>query len=143
MAIEIGKFNVNDLGRNDYKSLGIGINRVSDTNGIFPLNYTTITQAKDNLKNLILTKKGERVMTPDFGCDLWKVIFEPYSAELDQKIESVIVNAAEVWLPYLNIDYINIESDDEMKDQNKVMIQIAFSLKSNSNINDSIEITVE
>ena len=59
MAIELGRINVNDLAENDYKSLGIGFGRKSNSNGIFAVNYTTLTQAKDNLINLILTKKGE------------------------------------------------------------------------------------
>jgi phage baseplate assembly protein W len=79
MAIELGKVNVTDLTENDYKVLGIGINRSSNSNGIFATNYTTLTQAKDNLKNLILTKKGERLMQPEFGCDIWLVLFEQIS----------------------------------------------------------------
>ena len=58
MAIELGKVNVTDLTENDYKVLGIGINRSSNSNGTFATNYTTLNQAKDNLKNLILTKKS-------------------------------------------------------------------------------------
>ena len=64
MAIELGKVNVVDLAENDYKVLGIWINKGSDSNGIFAVNFTTLTQAKDNLKNLILTRKGERLMQP-------------------------------------------------------------------------------
>ena len=78
MAIELGKVNVTDLTENNFKVLGIGINRRSDINGIFPVNYTTLSQAKDNLRNLILTRKGERLMQPEFGCDVWKTLFEPY-----------------------------------------------------------------
>ena len=76
MAIELGNVKVADLSENDYKVLGIGINKSSNSNGVFSTNYTTLTQAKDNLKNLILTKKGERLMNPDFGCDVWLVLFE-------------------------------------------------------------------
>ena len=61
MAIELGKVNVTDLVENDYKVLGIGINTTSNSNGIFAVNYTTLTQAKSNLQNLILTRKGERL----------------------------------------------------------------------------------
>lgn len=142
MALEIGRIKVNDLSRNNYKSLGIGINRISDTNGTFPLNFTTIKQAKDNLINLILTKKGERPMNPEFGCDLWKVIFEQYNEEIDQKIEDTIVTAASVWLPYLSIDQIDIITNDELKDKNTVNVQVAFSLVSNKNISDMLEISI-
>ena len=53
MAIELGKVNVTDLVENDYKVLGIGINQSSNNNGIFSTNYTTLTQAKNNLKLLL------------------------------------------------------------------------------------------
>ena len=53
MAIELGKVNVTDLAENDYKILGIGINKRSSVGGIFAVNYTTLTQAKDNLQNLM------------------------------------------------------------------------------------------
>jgi hypothetical protein len=52
MAIELGKVNVTDLSENDYKILGIGINKSSNKGGIFSVNYTTLTQARENLKNL-------------------------------------------------------------------------------------------
>ena len=62
MSFELGRFNVKDLKENGYKVLGIGINKKTDTNGVFPLNYTTLSQTKDNLINLICTRKGERMM---------------------------------------------------------------------------------
>ena len=77
MAIELGKYNVTDIKENDYKVLGVSINETSTSNGAFAVNFTSINQAKSNLQNLILTRKGERLMQPEFGCDIWKIIFEP------------------------------------------------------------------
>ena len=54
MAYELGRFNTQDLSVNKDKVLGIGINKQSDSNGIFSVNYTTVSQAKDNLVNLIM-----------------------------------------------------------------------------------------
>ena len=73
MSIELVIVKVADLAENDYKILGIGINKSSNSNGVFSTNYTTLTQAKDNLKNLILTKKGERLMNPKKSFFLVKV----------------------------------------------------------------------
>jgi phage baseplate assembly protein W len=143
MAIELGKVNVTDLTENDYKVLGIGINRSSDSNGIFATNYTTLTQAKDNLKNLILTKKGERLMQPDFGCDIWKVLFEPITiGQVEASIEASIVDSVTKWLPYLNIDEIIFDFDDNDIDNNKIALDIKFSLTSNPNLSESIQINV-
>jgi phage baseplate assembly protein W len=143
MAIELGKVNVTDLTENDYKVLGIGINRSSNSNGIFATNYTTLTQAKDNLKNLILTKKGERLMQPEFGCDIWLVLFEQISEGIiEAKIESYIVDAVSQWLPYLNIDEIIFDYDSNDIDNNRIGLDIKFSLKNNSNLSESVQINV-
>jgi phage baseplate assembly protein W len=143
MAIELGKVNVTDLTENDYKVLGIGINRGSDSNGIFASNYTTLTQAKDNLKNLILTRKGERLMQPEFGCDVWKVLFEQLDGMLiETSIESSILDAVSIWLPYLNIDTIVFDYDENDIDNNRIALDIKFSLVSNKNLSESVQITV-
>lgn len=143
MAIELGKFNVGDLTQNDYKVLGIGINKKSDSNGIFAVNYTTIKQAAENLKNLILTKKGERLMQPEFGCDIWELLFEPISEEvISTQIENSILSAVEIWLPYINVDKIIFDYDENDIDSNKINVEVKFSLKSNPTITESININI-
>lgn len=142
MAIELGKVNVNDLVENNYKVLGIGINQSSNSNGIFSTNYTTLTQAKNNLINLILTKKGERLMQPDFGCDVWKVLFEPID-NIEVSIENSIIDAVSKWLPYLNINEIIFDYDENDIDTNRVSLDIKFSLISNPSLSEAIQINVE
>jgi phage baseplate assembly protein W len=143
MAIELGKVNVVDLVENDYKVLGIGINTTSNSNGVFAVNYTTLSQAKDNLKNLILTRKGERLMQPEFGCDVWKVLFEQLDGNsIETSIETSILDAVSIWLPYLNIDTIIFDYDENDIDNNRIALDIKFSLVSNSNLSESIQITV-
>ena len=142
MAIELGKVNVDDLVENNYKVLGIGINQTSDSNGIFSTNFTTLAQAKNNLINLILTKKGERLMQPEFGCDIWKVLFEPID-NIEVSIENSIINAVSIWLPYLNINEIIFDYDDNDIDTNRVALDIKFSLVSNPALSESIQINVE
>lgn len=144
MAIELGIVRVDDLTENNYKVLGIDINTGSDSNGIFAVNYTTLSQAKSNLKNLLLTKKGERVGLPTFGCDIWKVLFEPIvDGDIDFKVENSIIEAVEAWLPYLEITQIVLESDTEYKDGNKIGVEVNFALKDNPNLTESITINVK
>ena len=142
MAIELGKVKIDDLVENDYKVLGIGINQSSNSNGVFSTNFTTLQQAKNNLKSLILTKKGERLMQPDFGCDVWKVLFEPID-NIEISIENSIINAVSIWLPYLNINEIIFDYDENDIDTNKVSLDIKFSLQSNPSLSDSVQINVE
>jgi phage baseplate assembly protein W len=142
MAIELGRVNVTDLTQNNYKILGIGINRSSNSNGIFAVNYTTLSQAKDNLRNLILTKKGERLMQPEFGCDIWKILFEPMD-NIETSIENSILSAVSIWLPYLSINEIIFDYNDNDIDNNRIALDIKFSLQSNPSLLESIQINVE
>ena len=143
MAIELGKVNVTDLTQNNYKILGIGINRVSNSNGIFATNYTTLTQAKDNLKNLILTKKGERLQQPEFGCDIWLLVFEQIDGEnLENRIESSILDAVQSWIPNININQIIFDYDNNDIDNNRIALDIKFSLISNPNLTETIQVNV-
>ena len=143
MAIELGRINVNDLAENDYKSLGIGFGRKSSSNGIFAVNYTTLTQAKDNLINLILTKKGEREMQPDFGCDIHNLIFEQIVEEsIATDIENSILDAVNIWLPYINVDNIVFDYDDNDIDTNRITLEVQFSLKSNPSLTETLNVSI-
>jgi phage baseplate assembly protein W len=143
MAIELGKVNVTDLVENDYKVLGIGINTSSNSNGIFAVNYTTLSQAKSNLQNLILTKKGERLQNPNFGCDIHNLLFEQINEEtIGTKIESSILDAVGTWLPYLNIEQIVFDYNDNDIDTNKISVDVKFSLKSNTTMTELLSITI-
>ena len=82
-------------------------------------------------------------MQPDFGCDIWKVIFEQsVDGDIDFLIENSIVEAVNIWLPYLSINQIIIDSDDEQKDNNRIGLEINFSLTSNPNLRDSVKIVL-
>lgn len=144
MATELGRFNTKDLSINSDKVLGIGINKNSDSNGVFAVNYTTLSQAKDNIVNLIMTRKGERTMQPEFGCDIWRLIFEPIVGEtIEQDIERSIIEAVDTWLPYVNIEEILFDYNENDIDNNRIFLQVKFSLKINRNFGDSVTILVE
>jgi len=143
MAIELGRINVNDLAENNYKSLGVGFGRKSNSNGIFAVNYTTLTQAKDNLVNLILTKKGEREMQPDFGCDIHNLIFEQIVEEsIATDIENSILDAVNIWLPYINVDNIIFDYDENDIDANRITLEVKFSLKSNPSLTETLNVSI-
>lgn len=91
-----------------------------------------------------MTRKGERVMQPDFGCDIWKLIFEPIIRDdIDFKIEFTINEAVKRWLPYLNIDEIIFDYDDASIDKHVISLDLTFSLISNPNMKDSLSIEIK
>ena len=57
------------------------VNDASMTNKIY--DYDLITQ---DIMNIFQTKKGERVMNPDFGTVIWTLLYEPFTADVKQLI---------------------------------------------------------
>lgn len=108
--------------------IGLGVS-FSETSPIFKTIYDTTTQAKENLKTLLLTRKGERYMEPNFGTELLSIVFQQNVAELKQIITDVITNPISYWLPYINIDDLTIITAEDNPDlQYNVKITLVFSI---------------
>ena len=110
--------------------VAIGINLpIENTYGSgFAQTYLTIDAAYANARNLLLTNKGERVMHPDFGCDLRKATFEFNDALLVTDINAKIRTQFEFWLPYIFINELTITPAE---DENSVFVKLTISLQGN------------
>lgn len=89
-------------------SLGLDIPFSENSGKLFSLNYLSIDQAVTNVKNLILTLKGERVMHPNFGTNIRRYLFEPNTPELRNNIGNEIEEAIKFWLPYIRIANLDV-----------------------------------
>lgn len=114
---------------NDY-AIGLTLPLQMTTN-TFNQTYNNLVQLQSNVKNLLLTQKGERLAQPTFGSDLQKLVFEPNDGELEEKISNAIESAISQWLPQLTVEKIDIEATADMKDKNQVDISIIFTAKYN------------
>ena len=131
MAVVLGTYVVTNANQeiNDY-AIGLSLPLQMSTN-TFNQTYDNLVQLKSNVKNLLLTRKGERLGQPTFGTNLHTLLFEPNDEELEQKIYDTIDNSIRNWLPQLSIREINIEATDEMKDKNSINVSIVFTANYN------------
>jgi len=123
------ELNIHPLDFEPDTAIGIKISPSSVKGNMFVPTYTTLEQAKTNLLMLLLTNEGERVMHPTFGVGLPKLLFDPIDDALIVKMKDRIRAKAAIWLPYINVDYLNVEPN---KDSNLIEIQIDFSLVGNT-----------
>jgi phage baseplate assembly protein W len=86
------------------KNIAIGVSL--PFKGPFKSTFTTAVQIKSNLINLLLTAKGERVMNPNFGCNIKKQLFENINAGTEQKVINSIIEAVNTFIP--EIELLNI-----------------------------------
>ena len=102
--------------------------------GLFDLSYTTEEQAISNLKNLVLTRKGERLMHPNFGTAIYDVLFENMSEDFFIEVEDKLRADIEFWMPYLIIDTIDaspLAFGDAKDFENGFKILIRFRVTEN------------
>lgn len=129
MAYVLGNKIVKDTKEFDTYAYGITLPLKRGGNGYFEQAFTSFEQAKSNLKNLLLTKKGERVMQPEFGTGLEELLFEPMSDGIfENKLRDTITRTVNYWLPYINIEDIEIEMTDDMKDKHIAYMKVAFTI---------------
>ena len=129
----------NDLNPDVRIGLKLPFNR--GRSGLFPQSETTLEQAGSNIKNLLLTAKGERVMQPDFGSRLRDLLFEQYTEDLEERIAEEIQEAMSTWLPYITISSVDIIQDETNPNQTKV--DLDFSLNYEPNRFDSITLNFD
>jgi phage baseplate assembly protein W len=111
------------------RAYGITLPVKRGNTGYFEQAFTTYQQAKSNLRNLLATRRGERIMQPTFGTGLHSLLFEPMTDDIFQnRIQDTITQAVSFWLPYVNIQEIDIRMTDEMKDRNLAEMSITFSV---------------
>jgi phage baseplate assembly protein W len=71
---------------------------------------TGVSQIKSDLLCLLLTNPGERVMIPEFGTPLKKLLFEQNDITLQSQARSVISSAIAKWEPRIAIKNIEVTS---------------------------------
>jgi phage baseplate assembly protein W len=140
MAVELGSKIVKDT--QSYNDYAIGISLpIQITNTAFQQTFTTIEQVKSNIKNLLLTKKGERIMQPTFGSGLQEGLFEQNVNDFESRIEDTINESLEQWLPYVTAEEIDIDASDELRDANRINVSVKFRIGNNTDLNEVTFIT--
>lgn len=104
---------------------------------VFPLElnsdgagYTTadLEQAvKFNVKNIILTNPGERIMIPDFGVGVQRALFEQISNKLLQNIQNKILEQISIYADYITVLSIQVRQSGEVAINIKLKYQIDFA----------------
>lgn len=93
--------------------------------GVFLSSYTTEEQAISNLKNLLLTQKGERIFQPNFGTDIQRSLFENSTPNLELNLEESLRFDIEFWLPYINLIAVDVI---RKIDEHTMLIKLEFNV---------------
>lgn len=76
-----------------------------------------------DLRNLLLTQKGERLMNPDFGTQISKLVFEPDTSVLEAQVQQEVNQAIAKFEPRVSVISITTERQPNQRQIN-VAIQV-------------------
>ena len=108
----------------------------SGGNGVFESSYTTFEAAVSNLKNLILTEKGERYMQPNLGTNIRSILFENNTSTIREILKSEIENDISFWLPYISLQAVDVSPS---ADQQSLTVRLLFEI---TNIGANVVINI-
>ena len=101
---------------------------VGGNDGFFPRASSVKEQAASNLKNLLLTQKGERVGQPTFGSDLPRLLFEQRTDDISDSIDETIREAISNWLPYIEVSEIHTLFNDARPNEVNVILEFLVTV---------------
>ena len=142
MAYELNKKIVIDTEEFNNYAVGITLPIQRGEDGYFRQSFKTFDQVRSNLKNLLLTKKGERIFQPDFGSGLHDLLFNPATEKFEEDLENTINDAVAKWLPYVIVEDINIDISKEQTDNNQAKVSLKFKQEGDQTL-DTLTFLVE
>ena len=114
----------NDLNEDTYIGLELPLTHTQE--GYFKRTKTALEQAKSNIRNLLLTNKGERLGNPTFGTNLLSLVFTQENTDLEARVEEEIRASMAEFLPFINI--VSIETNFSEENMSTAIVSLRFTL---------------
>jgi phage baseplate assembly protein W len=108
------------------------------------MNYKVPEQVKDNLKNLLLTNHGERVVQYDFGANISPLSAE-YSAkdDFDSEVMMRINTAISKYMPFVTpLEFDSVADRETNQYVGKVEITIIYAVPALNIFRDQLDLIV-
>ena len=113
---------------------------VTPTDGPYVVTKRFNENAKQNVKMIILTEKGEKLSDSDFGCGLRRFLFEPSTMDLDLEVETEIRAQIAFYAPYISINNISVLVGEETQ---TLGVVIGYRiLTTNTTVENTFEVTM-
>ncbi len=82
---------------------------------------------RQSLYILLHTAKGERVMVPTYGCDLWKYVFRTVTTSLLSELRDLVRDSIEEWEQ--RIDLLGVQAIASPDQAGRVDIDIDYRVR--------------
>ena len=119
--------------------LDLQIRKTQGKEGYFASTSTTIEAVKNNIRNLLNTHQGERLMQPNLGINLRKYLFQQVTDEFIVQIQDDILDVLEMWLPFVDVRDIIVKVGNNVSE---LLIEVVFNITQDPNTLNSVQISI-
>jgi len=95
-----------------------------------------IEKVNQSIADILNTRKGERVLNPEYGSDLPYMVFELNDPATEDVLSISILRDLAYWEPRINILDISVSSTDAETDRNIMNVKITYEIRG-TNIKES------
>ena len=85
-----------------------------------------VDDIQSSLEILLTTRPGERVMRPDYGCNLDELVFEPLTTTFKTYIKDLISTAILYYEPRIEVNSIDLDDTGEL--EGRILIVIDYTV---------------
>ena len=82
---------------------------------------------QSSLEILLSTRPGERVMRPDYGCNLDELVFEPLTTTFKTYIKDLVNTAILYYEPRIEVNKIDINDSGEL--DGRIILSVEYTVR--------------
>ena len=120
-------------------SIGVALPLLRGSEDGFQMLKTIRETVKQNLKMIILTNPGERIMDPEFGVGVKTYLFSNFSEGIQSELYDKITQQVATYIPSVSITKITFFESNP--DTNTLSFQVYYRLP-DTGLNDLLEFTI-
>lgn len=79
------------------------------------------------IRMILLTPKGQRMMRPEFGCNIHELMFAPNNGTIASLAAYYVEDALSMWEPRIQVLEVNAQPDAQ--DPSRLLIDIQYEVK--------------
>ena len=91
---------------------------------------------KQNLKMLLLTSPGERIMIPNFGVGIRRFLFEQSDGATFARVKRRVDDQVNTYMPFLTIVSVDFKTDDPALPSNTLTVVVRYTIPSINTIDE-------
>ena len=85
------------------------------------------TEIEQSILIILRTAPGQRVMRPEFGCDLHDLVFMPNNSDTASKVKRAVRRALGRWEPRISV--LSVDANSDREDSARLLIEIHYRIK--------------